>query len=109
MQIVGAGDVRLGVRTREHDHRNLPERGFGFDRGEDVRAAHAGQVEVEQYQVRTRAFGVLVSPVDEIERRLAGRDGVDLAGDVGVRERFGEQPGVARVGVDEQNHRCALE
>ena len=70
-QFVGAQDVGVGGRGGQDDHRDAAQVLVGVDRGEHFSAVGAGQVQVEQDEVRSRCGGVPAPAVQERQRGLA--------------------------------------
>jgi len=70
-QFVGAQDVGVGGRGGQDDHRDAAQVLVGVDRGEHFSAVGAGQVQVEQDEVRSRCGGVPAVAVQERQRGLA--------------------------------------
>ena len=52
MEVVAAEDVLFGLRRGQHDDGDLPQLRVGLDDREQLAAVEAGQVEVEQDQIR---------------------------------------------------------
>nr|GFD55161.1 hypothetical protein [Tanacetum cinerariifolium] len=68
-EVVAALDLHLVVGGGQHHHRGpLQRAALGLDPGEDVGAAHVGQVEIEQHQRRAVLGGTIGRIEQEFER-----------------------------------------
>src|SRR5262245_51041042 len=103
VQLVAASDVRIRRRGCEHDHGDGVQVRVGFELPENLQAAAAGQVEVEQDQGGPchRCEGVGVA--QEAHRLLAISYDVQLQAKVMLLEGVPGQQHVAGVVLDQEN------
>src|SRR6266852_8459462 len=68
VQVIRLDDVGLGVRRRQHHDRNPSQVGIFLDLGKHLAAVLAGQIEVEEDQVRAHRVDVFALPPQKGDR-----------------------------------------
>src|SRR5207245_718379 len=68
VQVIGLDNVGLGVRRRQHYDRDPSQVGISLDLGKHLAAVLAGQIEVEEDQVRAHRVDVFALPPQKGDR-----------------------------------------
>src|SRR5258706_14108119 len=102
VQVVGAQNVALGRRGREHDHRDLFEIVVSLDLLQHFAAVLFRQVQVEQDQVRLESVGVFAFAPEKGQRFDPVLHDAHVVQYLALLQRLHGQPDVAGVVLDQQ-------
>ena len=94
--------IRPCGRRRQHHHRYRQQRWVLLDRGQHLLAAQAGQVQVQQHQVRPGSRPIAAILAQKGQGLLARRHPVHSDGQLALGKCFLDQSHVGRVVLDQQ-------
>jgi PAS domain S-box-containing protein len=106
-EIVTAGDVPIGIRRRQDDHRNTPELVLTLEDAEDLAAVLPRQIEIEQNEGRMIGLRPVRRAGEEFDRLDAVPGDRQFNIEFRRAERFARQVDIRCIVLDEKDVNCA--